>query len=243
MKQIPLVMGFDHSMPPLGWITLSDEMIRDVELHRKRIDGLNAITRQEHDKPETAELLAFNIRLLNSVGIGFIDENGVRPEERKRKCSTRCQRASSDVKKCKCSCHGATHGCQTSIPRGAGAVNLANHQPLKATASPMTIPPDATSADYILGDSLTRKVLIAGHLLRPERSLSFRNHSPDGFSWGYGGSGPAQLALAILLEIGDAGYACDHYQEFKREIIAGLPMESDFALPIARVRAWIEAHP
>ncbi len=25
-----------------------------------------------------------------------------------------------------------------------------------------------------------------------------RNHSPSGFEWGYGGSGPAQLALAIL---------------------------------------------
>lgn len=26
------------------------------------------------------------------------------------------------------------------------------------------------------------------------------NHSPTGFEWGYGGSGPAQLALAILLD-------------------------------------------
>jgi uncharacterized protein DUF6166 len=27
-----------------------------------------------------------------------------------------------------------------------------------------------------------------------------RNHSPDGFEWGYGGSGPAQLALAMLCD-------------------------------------------
>lgn len=26
-----------------------------------------------------------------------------------------------------------------------------------------------------------------------------RNHSPDGFEWGYGGSGPAQLALALCV--------------------------------------------
>lgn len=26
------------------------------------------------------------------------------------------------------------------------------------------------------------------------------NHSPNGFEWGYGGSGPAQLALAILAD-------------------------------------------
>jgi len=30
--------------------------------------------------------------------------------------------------------------------------------------------------------------------------LRLRNHSPTGFSWGYGGSGPAQLALAILVD-------------------------------------------
>ncbi len=36
--------------------------------------------------------------------------------------------------------------------------------------------------------------------LDPEPSRKIRNHSPDGFEWGYGGSGPAQLALAILLD-------------------------------------------
>lgn len=30
--------------------------------------------------------------------------------------------------------------------------------------------------------------------------LDLFNHSPDGFEWGYGGSGPAQLALAILAD-------------------------------------------
>lgn len=30
--------------------------------------------------------------------------------------------------------------------------------------------------------------------------LNVRNHSPDGFNWGYGGSGPSQLALAILID-------------------------------------------
>jgi Family of unknown function (DUF6166) len=30
--------------------------------------------------------------------------------------------------------------------------------------------------------------------------LEIANHSPDGFEWGYGGSGPAQLALAILAD-------------------------------------------
>ena len=33
--------------------------------------------------------------------------------------------------------------------------------------------------------------------------LEVRNHSPKGFQWGYGGSGPAQLALAKLLTVAD----------------------------------------
>ena len=41
-----------------------------------------------------------------------------------------------------------------------------------------------------------------GVLLSPQRSLQVQSHSPDGFSWGYGGSGPHQLALALLLEEG-----------------------------------------
>jgi hypothetical protein len=58
--------------------------------------------------------------------------------------------------------------------------------------------------------------------LDPERHqlplrLEVRNHSPTGFAWGYGGSGPAQLALALLVDaLGDAELALTHYQEFKR---------------------------
>ncbi|MCU4744613.1 DUF6166 domain-containing protein [Natronoglomus mannanivorans] len=39
--------------------------------------------------------------------------------------------------------------------------------------------------------------------LSPDRSLEVRNHGPTGFEWGYNGSGPAQLALAILLDYTD----------------------------------------
>ena len=36
--------------------------------------------------------------------------------------------------------------------------------------------------------------------LTPALSHGIRNHSSSGFEWGYGGSGPAQLALAILAD-------------------------------------------
>lgn len=43
-----------------------------------------------------------------------------------------------------------------------------------------------------------------------------RAHSPTGFAWGYGGSGPAQLALALLVDaLGDRESAERHYQAFK----------------------------
>jgi len=50
--------------------------------------------------------------------------------------------------------------------------------------------------------------------LSPAASWRVRNHSPTGFEWGYGGSGPAQLALALMLDVlGDAGLAqrCYHW--------------------------------
>lgn len=53
--------------------------------------------------------------------------------------------------------------------------------------------------------------------------LDLRNHSPTGFEWGYGGSGPAQLALAILADhLDSTDLALRLYQAFKREVIAGL---------------------
>jgi hypothetical protein len=60
--------------------------------------------------------------------------------------------------------------------------------------------------------------------LRPRRDLS--NHSPDGFEWGYEGSGPAQLALAILADaLGDDDKAVRCHQQFKRAVICVLPRE------------------
>ena len=51
--------------------------------------------------------------------------------------------------------------------------------------------------------------------------LEVRGHSPTGFAWGYGGSGPAQLALALLVDaLGDAELAEQHYQAFKWSFVA-----------------------
>ncbi|KKN11984.1 hypothetical protein LCGC14_1020970 [marine sediment metagenome] len=51
-------------------------------------------------------------------------------------------------------------------------------------------------------------------------SLALWNHSPVGFQWGYGGSGPAQLALAILLDFTNAQeLSVRLHQKFKAAFI------------------------
>lgn len=64
--------------------------------------------------------------------------------------------------------------------------------------------------------------LLNGKHLTPARSQAVVNHSPDGFNHGYGGSGPAQLALAICLELFGQKAAVSFYQKFKWEHIASL---------------------
>ena len=39
-----------------------------------------------------------------------------------------------------------------------------------------------------------------GEVLDPKPSQKIWNYSPTGFEWGYGGSGPSQLALALSLD-------------------------------------------
>jgi len=65
--------------------------------------------------------------------------------------------------------------------------------------------------------------------LNPRHDLA--NHSPDGFNWAFGGSGPAQLALAILADAyGDSGLALRHYQAFKWAVVARLPTDRHWVL-------------
>ena len=59
--------------------------------------------------------------------------------------------------------------------------------------------------------------------LTSEQSLELVNHSPSGFEWGYGGSGPAQLALALLLDYtDDEDVALAEYMEFKAKVVSQL---------------------
>ena len=76
------------------------------------------------------------------------------------------------------------------------------------------------------GDWETKTVWLNGKKLDPRPSQKVWNKSPDGFAWGYGGSGPAQLALAILLKLTDPETAISNFQNFKFSVIGALPQKS-----------------
>lgn len=86
------------------------------------------------------------------------------------------------------------------------------------------------------GDWTTRRVWLNGKKLSPSKSQKYYNHSPDGFAWSYHGSGAAQLALAICIELNMQML----YQEFKRLYIAKLPA-SDFDMHID-ITEYAEMH-
>lgn len=95
----------------------------------------------------------------------------------------------------------------------------------------------------IIGRMAERKVYIQddqGKLtelsIGPSQKLF--NHSEE-FCWGYAGSGPAQLALALLLRYTkDEKFAVNYHQEFKFDVIASLP-QKDFELDPERIKSWI----
>lgn len=65
------------------------------------------------------------------------------------------------------------------------------------------------------------------------------NHSPCGFAWGYGGSGPAQLAFAILADHAGPEIARRHYQRFKWRVIARLDGDAPFRLSAAALAPYL----
>lgn len=112
----------------------------------------------------------------------------------------RCNRALKDI---------------VSIQRGFGPVCWAKIQAEKNDKE--------MSGIYDGGDIILRR--INGYATANVPHI-IKYHSPSGFEWGYGGSGPADLALNILYAItGNKEIAMRYHQKFKWEFIAGIPEE------------------
>jgi hypothetical protein len=83
------------------------------------------------------------------------------------------------------------------------------------------------------------------HVKVDDRPLQIRldlaNHSPTGFEWGYYGSGPAQLSLAILADaLGDPDEALHWYQAFKEAVVAHLSRE-EWSMTEQQVQMHVES--
>jgi hypothetical protein len=70
--------------------------------------------------------------------------------------------------------------------------------------------------------------------------LDLDNHSPTGFEWGYGGSGPAQLALALLADRlpDDGDLAYQLHQHFKWAVVCQFP-KSGWIIDAYEIDQWI----
>ena len=84
-------------------------------------------------------------------------------------------------------------------------------------------------------------VTVNGRPLNPR--LDLWNHSPTGFEWGYGGSGPAQLALALLTDhLADDEQAVRLHQSFKFAVIVKLP-KKDWTLTSDQIKQALQSLP
>jgi len=81
-------------------------------------------------------------------------------------------------------------------------------------------------------------VTVDGAPLDPR--LDLFNHSPTGFEWGYAGSGPAQLSLAILAMLMDDEVAVRLHQKFKFDFISPLSRDEDWELRSDQVHEWLK---
>lgn len=94
----------------------------------------------------------------------------------------------------------------------------------------------------VKGEWSSRRAGVDDGELSPQRSQQLVNHSPDGFNWGYGGSGPTQLSLALLLLLFSEENAVHLHHNFKWKYITTLP-KGDFKLnseQINTVRKWMK---
>lgn len=148
--------------------------------------------------------------------------------------TVRC--AAAKGRTCRCQCSGKNHGNQEA-------------QQLKRTKHDGTFPaaPFAEAvphAAYFGHYDRTTRTWYAYHgngtPLDPR--LDLRCHAPTGFAWGYAGSGPAQLSLALCADfLGNDVAALAVYQPFKFAVVAQLAQERDWVITEEQMHVTLRA--
>ena len=79
----------------------------------------------------------------------------------------------------------------------------------------------------------------SGQLMRRFELPHIVKHSPTGMEWGFGGSGPSDLANSLLAHVIEVnGVASALYQQFKADVVSRLNQDG-FRLTDAEVREWL----
>jgi hypothetical protein len=98
-----------------------------------------------------------------------------------------------------------------------------------------------------VGDRLPGgKAVVAVHVLTPSGVdtyplLHVVRHSPDGFNWGYRGSGPADLARSILTDCLGQDPVPQLYHAFKDHFIAPLDQDGPWHIDEASIYDWLRS--
>lgn len=167
----------------------------------------------------------------------------------------RCSAAKS--KKCRCRCGGVNHGAtrqkfEDNSPRRSSDEELyyGYDEKKRRAFLPMAATVQAVKFTRLAGEpSSTPGIDQRGkpvvELVFPNQQDTLRHrymrHSPDGFEWGYAGSGPAELALNLLAEFVGVKNATEEgmYQDFKFDFIAKISQEEGGTIAGDDIVRWV----
>jgi len=96
------------------------------------------------------------------------------------------------------------------------------------------------------GERVLGRAVVTVHVLSSAGVSSYPlahavRHSPDGFNWGYPGSGPSDLARSLLMDCLGADPTPQLYHGFKEHFIAGLPQDAGWQIDEAAIRQWLDS--
>jgi hypothetical protein len=169
--------------------------------------------------------------------------------EHRAECSRgwagRCARSTG--KRCRCACGGHNHGGARRGQAIGGDDGSLAITPRRQLEFGLDETPTRTPIEELLVDD-TRVLVFAGDDAAGPRTVlldgvplahRYVKHSPTGFSFGYGGSGPADLALNILALVIPVKEAA-HYGLYHRFKFAHIATASQGdTLSLRTVRKWI----
>jgi len=129
------------------------------------------------------------------------------------------------------------------VPNAASRIRVWPYRAMAAAPEALTAPPEDLMENIVYtGQAGTRAVMRTYVDTGKEFPVTHHvRHSPDGFNWGYSGSGPAELARCLLWDV--MGYEPDPalYQEFKAQVVATLVQDRSWQLPVGMIVSWLSS--